>query len=165
MTIFFIWMSSWDQNLLFCWYYFFFSLTVIKQSDQSQRSSDKSKLVLATSHLAFSKNLCHLESENQISRDSLAQDLSSDSHCYLTHWSLRDVEVIQLVYFSNSFYKLICKALPVKLFLVDKSTLVQVMAWCCQATSHYLSQCWPRSMWPCGITASHLTAITIKPLM
>ena len=24
----------------------------------------------------------------------------------------------------------------------DKSTLVQVMAWCCQATSHYLSQCW-----------------------
>ena len=29
----------------------------------------------------------------------------------------------------------------------DKSTLVQVMAWCRQATSHYLSQCWPRSLW------------------
>ena len=28
----------------------------------------------------------------------------------------------------------------------DKSTLVQVMACCHQATSHYLSQCWPRSM-------------------
>ena len=28
----------------------------------------------------------------------------------------------------------------------DKSTLVQVMAWCRQATSHYLSQCWPISM-------------------
>ena len=27
----------------------------------------------------------------------------------------------------------------------DKSTLVKVMAWCRQATSHYLSQCWPRS--------------------
>ena len=27
----------------------------------------------------------------------------------------------------------------------DKSTLVQVMAWCRQATSHYMSQCWPRS--------------------
>ena len=25
----------------------------------------------------------------------------------------------------------------------DKSTLVQVMTWCRQATSHYLSQCWP----------------------
>ena len=33
----------------------------------------------------------------------------------------------------------------------DKSTLVQVMAWCCQATSHYLSQCWPRSMSPYGV--------------
>ena len=33
----------------------------------------------------------------------------------------------------------------------DKSTLVQVMAWCRQATSHYLSQCWPRSMSPYGI--------------
>ena len=30
----------------------------------------------------------------------------------------------------------------------DKSTLVQVMAWCRQATSHYLSQCWPRSLLP-----------------
>ena len=27
--------------------------------------------------------------------------------------------------------------------LMIKSTLVQVMAWCCQASSHYLSQCWP----------------------
>ena len=34
----------------------------------------------------------------------------------------------------------------------DKSTLVQVMAWCRQATSHYLSHCWPRSMSPYGIT-------------
>ena len=34
----------------------------------------------------------------------------------------------------------------------DKSTLVQVMAWCHQATSHYLSQCWPRSMSPYGVT-------------
>ena len=35
----------------------------------------------------------------------------------------------------------------------DQSTLVQVMAWCRQATSHYLSQCWPRSLSPYyGIT-------------
>ena len=33
----------------------------------------------------------------------------------------------------------------------DKSTLFQVMYWCCQATSHYLSQRWPRSMSPYGI--------------
>ena len=34
----------------------------------------------------------------------------------------------------------------------DKSTLVQLMAWCRQAASHYLSQCWPRSMSPNGVT-------------
>ena len=35
----------------------------------------------------------------------------------------------------------------------DKSTLVQVMAWCRQATSHYLSQCWPSSVSPYGVTS------------
>ena len=34
----------------------------------------------------------------------------------------------------------------------DKSTMVLVMAWCHQATSHYLSQCWPRPVSPCGVT-------------
>ena len=34
----------------------------------------------------------------------------------------------------------------------DQSTLVQVMAWCRQATSHYLGQCWPRSLPPYGVT-------------
>ena len=33
----------------------------------------------------------------------------------------------------------------------DKSTLVQLMAWCRQATSHYLNQCWPRSQPPFGV--------------
>ena len=28
----------------------------------------------------------------------------------------------------------------------DKTTLVQVMAWCHQETSHYLSRCWPSFM-------------------
>ena len=36
----------------------------------------------------------------------------------------------------------------------DKSTLFQVMAWCRQATSHYLNQCWPRSLPPYGVTMS-----------
>ena len=34
----------------------------------------------------------------------------------------------------------------------EESTLLQVMAWCHQAPSHYLSQWWPRSMIPHGIT-------------
>ena len=42
----------------------------------------------------------------------------------------------------------------------DKSTLVQVMAWCRQATSHYLSQCWPTSMSPYGVTWPQWVKIT-----
>ena len=34
----------------------------------------------------------------------------------------------------------------------DESILVQVMAWCRQATSHYLNQCWPRPLSPNGVT-------------
>ena len=43
--------------------------------------------------------------------------------------------------------------------LSGKLTLLQVMAWCHQATSHYLSQCWPRFMLPYGVKswANHLT--------
>ena len=37
-------------------------------------------------------------------------------------------------------------------FTDDQSTLVQVMAWCRQAPTHYLSQCWPRSLLPYGVT-------------
>ena len=43
----------------------------------------------------------------------------------------------------------------------DKSRLVQVMAWCPQATSHYLSQCWPSSMSPYGITRPEWVNINI----
>ena len=37
-------------------------------------------------------------------------------------------------------------------FTDDQSTLVQVMAWCCLATRHYLNQCWPRSPAPYCVT-------------
>ena len=34
----------------------------------------------------------------------------------------------------------------------EKSTSFQVMAWCCQAASHYMLQWWLRTMMPYGIT-------------
>ena len=37
----------------------------------------------------------------------------------------------------------------------DKSTLVQVMAWCRQATSHYLRQCWISFLSPYGVARPH----------
>ena len=43
-----------------------------------------------------------------------------------------------------------------------KSTLVQVMAWCRQATSHYLSQCWRRFMSPYGVTRSQSVNVTFQ---
>ena len=46
----------------------------------------------------------------------------------------------------------------------DKSTLVQVMAWCRQATSHYLSQYWHRYMSPYGFTRhQRVNVISIVP--
>ena len=48
-------------------------------------------------------------------------------------------------------YEIALRWMPLD-FTDDKSTLVQVMAWCRQATSHYLSQCWPRSLSPYGVT-------------
>ena len=47
----------------------------------------------------------------------------------------------------------------------DQSTLVQVMAWCRQSTSHYLSQWWPRSMLPYGVTRPQwVIPYTLMPL-
>ena len=45
----------------------------------------------------------------------------------------------------------------------DKSTLVQVMAWCRQATSHYLSQCWHISVSPNGITKPRWLNLGLPP--
>ena len=47
-------------------------------------------------------------------------------------------------------------------FADDQSTLVQVMTWCRQATSHSLSQCWPISMSPNGVTRPQWVNSLIK---
>ena len=39
------------------------------------------------------------------------------------------------------------------------------MAWCCQATSHYLNQCWPRSMSPYGVTRPQWVNLIITPVV
>ena len=47
--------------------------------------------------------------------------------------------------------KIVLKLMPMDL-TDGKSTLVQVMTWCRRATSQYLSQCWPKSLLPYGVT-------------
>ena len=48
-----------------------------------------------------------------------------------------------------------------RLTLDEESTLIQVMAWCCQAKSHYLSQCWPRSVSRYGVSRPQWVNILI----
>ena len=77
----------------------------------------------------------------------------------LTHWFLGDLDVIQneifnivlLIFMSWFPYDNALRRMTQD-STDDKSTLVQVMAWCRQATSHYLSQCWPGSVTPYDIT-------------
>ena len=44
----------------------------------------------------------------------------------------------------------------------DKSALVQVMAWCRQATSHYLSQCWLSLLSPYGVARPHVICLLFE---
>ena len=76
----------------------------------------------------------------------------------LTHWPLGDMPQTLKISFSDVIWAVNKKKnhFQWKCIVMDakdlESALVQVMAWCHQARSHYLSQCWPRSMWPYGIT-------------
>ena len=81
---------------------------------------------------------------------------SSSPMCYLNqHWIIVNSLVpgrfqrnFQMSNFPANFgHWWLRQLLWMSLYLIDdKSKLVQVMAWCRQATSHYLSQCWPRSL-------------------
>ena len=76
----------------------------------------------------------------------------------LTHWPLGDSNIRKIV------FKLIlaidgwCISCEIALksmssdLIVDKSTMVQLMAWCRQTTSHYLNPWWAWYLSPYGIT-------------
>ena len=79
----------------------------------------------------------------------------------LTHWPLGSVTLyLKLVIFKlvlridilSISSEIALRLMPQDL-TCDMSTLVQVMAWCHRATSHYLNQCWTKSLPPYGITS------------
>ena len=74
-----------------------------------------------------------------------------DTWCW--HCLNQCLPVILIGIFKSSFENVL-RWMPQHL-TDDKSTLVQVMAWCRQAPSHYLNQCWPRSPTPYGVTRPH----------
>ena len=73
----------------------------------------------------------------------------------LTHWPLGDFNsIFKLILVNGGWgisHDIALRWMPLD-FTSDKSTLVQVMAWCRHAASYYLSQCWPRSLSPYGVT-------------
>ena len=90
----------------------------------------------------------------------------------LTHWPLGNSNEIldtynvlfKLIFVNDGWgisYEIVLTWTPQNLS-DDKSILVQVMAWCRQATSHYLSQCWLRSMSPYGVTRPLRVKFTAK---
>ena len=68
-------------------------------------------------------------------------------------WKFRweNFKIISVIDVWGIFSEVALRWMPLDLS-DNESTLVQVMAWCRQATSHYLSQCWPRSLSPYGVT-------------
>ena len=73
--------------------------------------------------------------------------MESSGHNELTHWPLGELNangifnLVLLIVIFRSSHDNALRWIPQDL-TDDKSTLVQVMAWCRQAASHYLSQCW-----------------------
>ena len=84
---------------------------------------------------------------------------------FLGQWPLGDLAIILKVCSPYTYYRLNTSCeIALKWMLQNtfdkKSTLVQVMAWCCQAMSCCLSQCWSRSMLPYGVTRPQRIKIT-----
>ena len=73
----------------------------------------------------------------------------------LTHWPQGDLNKSFDQFqanFSDWWPRYLLRYCPQINITSDKLTLVQVLPWCYQTTSHYLIQCGPRSMLPYGIT-------------
>ena len=95
--------------------------------------------------IRFTNSLIPLYGINVIIRDSLAPEVCGTN--------FKNVILKLIICNSNLATQSLIALMWMPQNLTDeKSTLVEVMAWCCQATSHYLSHCWPRSMSPYGIT-------------
>ena len=100
--------------------------------------------------------ICHVTS----SLDSCPMEIGMQSSLWVNSLSpgrcgcYHELVIFQLVSRLN-ISNILCETV-IKWMAQDqtdhKSTLFQVMAWCHQATSHHMSQCWPRPMVPYSIT-------------
>ena len=115
---------------------------------------------LCYNHLKYSNMILHKVRQIQETTMGLLQCIEYPSKTHFNslapgrfHFYIRKV-IFKLTLVNGGWgisYEIALRWIPQDL-TDDKSTLVPVMAWCRQATSHYLSQCWPRSMSPNGVT-------------
>ena len=76
---------------------------------------------------------------------------------------MRKISVFILISVTNPIFLKLSRDASLKflawtLITNEKSLLLQAMAWCGQATSHYLDQCWPRGLMLNGV-------IELQPLL
>ena len=71
--------------------------------------------------------------------------------CDFNFKSVISEHMLQIKFMTSTSVEIALRWMPQNTF-DDKSTLVQVIAWCHQSTSLYMSQCWPRYMSPYGAT-------------
>ena len=79
---------------------------------------------------------------------------------YITHWFLGDAVWIKIWGCSHSYRREICWAFPIKLSSGEcqKSSLMISL----YLTAQYLSQCWPGSMSPYGVTSLKLVKLLLS---
>ena len=65
-----------------------------------------------------------------------------DSGRHVSNFKSVIFERVSRIKFMNTCTKVARRCMPENT-LNDKLTLVRVVGWCCQTTSHYLSRCWP----------------------
>ena len=93
----------------------------------------------------------YLIRENEIYSAHSSLMMSWGTHCPLRVVAviLKSKHMLQIKFLST--FEIALRWMPNNT-LEDKSILDQVIAWCSQAISHYLSQCWSRSMLSHGVT-------------
>ena len=111
-----------------------------------------------TAHNAFKETTCTLLEIHQI--PSAIFNPLAPGKC---EWNFRHVIFNKILVIDG--WGISCEIALIWMsldFTDDQSTLVQAMAWSCQATSHYLSQYWPSSLSPYGVTRAQWVN-TLRP--
>ena len=153
-----------------------FSLNLSKLlfAEQFRKFSQAVKMLISVSHImclkiAYSKLQSNLRGTNEVRQLFLiiTQDVRPLWIC-LYSLPLGDMMMTLKLISELMLWILLVKLLADECHqtsLIIKWKLVQVMSWCCQATSHYLGQCWFRFMSPYDVTSAQwvkdVTVLTV----